>query len=101
MVYLFQGAVGGRLTLTAYVLITLVDAKDVCSSDLTRRLETARNLAVAFLQRHKNDPTFNRPYGLALLTYALSLHDPTSSFTVEMNNRCRIERFQYCKWVKC
>ena len=78
---------GGRLSLTAYVLITLVDANGVCTDELTQIILEARNRAVAFLEANKDDITFRRPYGLALLTYAISLHAPNSNFAREMNDR--------------
>ncbi|XP_076805082.1 complement C3-like isoform X2 [Clavelina lepadiformis] len=82
-----HGAVGGALSLTAYVLITLVHADDQCSTELNQQIIAARNKAIAFLERNKNDNTFHRTYGAALLAYALSLHDPSTVFVQEINQR--------------
>ena len=85
------------MSLTAYVLITLNDARSVCTPQLSRSIVAARNLAVTFLQANKDDVTFRKPYALSLLTYALSLRDPTTAFAREMNTRldfCKVGFFK-------
>ncbi|CAK8698070.1 unnamed protein product [Clavelina lepadiformis] len=83
-----HGAIGGRLTLTAYVLITLLESQSPCSSELNNRIQVSVENAVTFLQRNKDDETFQRrPYALAILSYALALHNRNSRFFREVNNR--------------
>ncbi|CAK8698072.1 complement C3-like [Clavelina lepadiformis] len=83
-----HGAVGGKLTLTAYVLITLLETRSRCLNDLNSRIEDSIERAINYLETNENHVTFQqRPYALAILSYALALNNPYSPFARRMNDR--------------
>ena len=59
----------------------MLETKSRCSNELNQRITTAVENAVDYLKANKQDPTFDGPYGLALLSYTLALYDPISSET--------------------
>ena len=90
----FQGAVStnSNLTLTAYVVISLLESPSHCSEALQQSIDAAVQSAAMYLQENQNDPTFDRPYGLALLTYALILQNPNDAAA----NRALNKYFDLC-----
>uniref|UniRef100_F6U649 NTR domain-containing protein n=1 Tax=Ciona intestinalis TaxID=7719 RepID=F6U649_CIOIN len=82
-----HGAVGGRYSLTAYVLVTLIEAQRINCSGVNQQIQQSRDKAINYLRNNRNHPAFQRPYGLSILTYAMALHDQSSAFTIELNQR--------------
>ena len=85
---MLQGAVGGDLTLTAYVVISLLETPSRCDdSQLNQNIATSVTNAMNYLISQKDSTTFQRTFGIALFSYALALHQPSSSATKEMFDR--------------
>jgi len=59
----------------------------MCLPDLNNRIQAGVTTALGYLKNNRNNPTFERPYALALLTYALALNDPLDPVTVELHTR--------------
>uniref|UniRef100_H2YNV5 NTR domain-containing protein n=1 Tax=Ciona savignyi TaxID=51511 RepID=H2YNV5_CIOSA len=97
-----HGAVGGKYSLTAYVLITLIDAARINCSEINQQIHDAKIRAVNYLRANGNHAAFQRPYGLALLTYAMANYDPESQFALALYERLQrlrqVDGNSYVHW---
>ena len=65
----------------------MLETQSRCTNELRQEIATAVNDAVDYLKANKQDPTFDGPYALALLSYALALHNPVSPETNDAFDR--------------
>ncbi|CAK8698466.1 unnamed protein product [Clavelina lepadiformis] len=84
----FRGAVRSHETLTAYVLIALIETPNSCSQSVRSRIGTVADRAVAYLQQSRNNQILTQdPYAMSILSYALELYGGSVDFSNEVYER--------------
>ncbi|XP_039271126.2 complement C3-like [Styela clava] len=81
-----HGAVGSTLSLSAYVMMSLVESQSICPQH-TKKVEISILKATDYLKNSENDRQMEQPYALSLVCFALSVSNPNDPFAKRMRKK--------------